>query len=113
MVDNTPKVVEDCHDLLAWIIPHLERFPRTRRFTLGERIETGLLEVLEACVSAAYAKDKRPWLEQANRRLNVVRHLWRLAHELRDVAPRQYAHGSQKIVEIGAQLGGWRKQLLG
>jgi len=28
-----PKAVEDCHALLAWIIPKLDDFPRNRRFT--------------------------------------------------------------------------------
>ena len=76
--DQTPAAVRDCHDLLAWIIPVLDQFPRLRRFTLGERIETGLLAVLEDLVAAAYSRDKRALLISANRRLQVVRHLWRL-----------------------------------
>lgn len=43
---STPEAVEQCHELLRWIIPHLNRFPRQHRFTLGERIESGLLELL-------------------------------------------------------------------
>jgi hypothetical protein len=31
-----PQVVQDCHDLLLWLIPHLDKFPRKRRLTLGE-----------------------------------------------------------------------------
>nr|VFJ69254.1 MAG: hypothetical protein BECKFW1821C_GA0114237_101828 [Candidatus Kentron sp. FW] len=46
-MDKTPKAVSDCHLLLEWLIPQLDKFPRLRRFTLGERIETGVLEVLE------------------------------------------------------------------
>ncbi len=46
-----PKVVEDCHELLRWLTPHLDKFPRNRRFTLSERLETELLEVLAACVN--------------------------------------------------------------
>ena len=53
-----------------------------RRFTLGERLESGLLAVLEECVDAAYSKHKRSQLNAANRRLSSVRHLWRLAYEL-------------------------------
>ena len=35
--DNTlPKVIDDCHELLKWLIPLLDQFPRARRFTLGE-----------------------------------------------------------------------------
>lgn len=58
MNDKTPQAVQDCHALLLWLIPHLDKFPRTRRFTLGERLEGGLLVVLEHLVEAAYSRDK-------------------------------------------------------
>jgi hypothetical protein len=48
----SPRSVEDCHELLRWIIPHLDRFPRLRRFTLGERVESGPLQVLESLTEA-------------------------------------------------------------
>jgi len=35
---DTPKAIEDCHALLAWMLPQLDKFPRSRRFTLGNRI---------------------------------------------------------------------------
>ena len=40
-----------------------------RRFTLGERRESGLPDVLEECIDAAYSKHKRARLNAANRRL--------------------------------------------
>ena len=39
---TVPQVVQSCHELLLWLIPQLDKFPRSRRFTLGERIEAGL-----------------------------------------------------------------------
>jgi len=48
MNQNTPRAVEACHELLLWLIPLLDQFPRSRRFTLGERIEKLLLSVLES-----------------------------------------------------------------
>ncbi|MBI3576327.1 MAG: hypothetical protein HY083_11855 [Gammaproteobacteria bacterium] len=53
MSDKVPQAVQLCHELLLWLIPHLDKFPRTRRFTLGERLESGLLVVLEHLVEAA------------------------------------------------------------
>ena len=78
MRETVPKAVQDCHDLLRWLLPHLDKFPRARRFTLGERLEVGLLDVLAELIDAAYRRDKSPALRRANRRLQVVRHLWRL-----------------------------------
>ena len=107
MGSNTPQAVQRCHELLLWLIPQLDKFPRVRRFTLGERLETGLLEVLELLVEAAYSRSKAAMLKRANLRLEVVRHLWRLGHELSTVSTRRYEHGARLIDDLGRQIGGW------
>ncbi len=53
MPQTVRQAVQSCHELLLWLIPQLDKFPRVRRFTLGERIEAGLLEVLELLVESA------------------------------------------------------------
>jgi len=107
MASSVPQAVQSCHELLLWLIPQLDKFPRSRRFTLGERIEGGLLEVLELLVEAAYQRNKEASLRRANLQLEVVRHLWRLAHELKVMASRQYEHGAKLIDDLGRQIGGW------
>ena len=110
MKDKTPQAVQKCHELMLWLIPQLDKFPRQRRFTLGEKIEQNVLDILGLLVEAAYARrDKVRLLEQANTRLSVVRHLWRLAFELKTVAQKQYAHGGYLLLELGKQIGGWQK----
>jgi len=108
--DKLPKAVQDCHELLAWVIPQLDKFPRLRRFTLGERIETGLLEVLEWLVEAAYSRTKTESLRRTNLRLDRVRHLWRLAHELKVISGKSYGHGAMLMETLGRQIGGWQQQ---
>ncbi|WP_297323886.1 diversity-generating retroelement protein Avd [Nitrosomonas sp.] len=105
-----PKAVEDCHELLAWIIPKLDQFPRNRRYTLGERIENGLLLVLENLIQAAYQKSQTTYLQTANLQLDVVRHLWRLSHTLQSITHQSYGQGAERLTELGRQIGGWRKQ---
>lgn len=53
MDSNVPQAVQACHELLLWLIPQLDKFPRVRRFTLGERLEASLIQVLELLVEAA------------------------------------------------------------
>lgn len=106
---RTPKAIEDCHELLLWILPQLDQFPRNRRFSLGEKLETRLLSVLELLVSAAYTRNKKALLEKANTELEVVRHLWRLCHELQVINTRRYEHASRLMHDLGRQLGGWVK----
>ncbi len=106
---NTPAAVELCHDILKWIIPQLNKFPRQQRFTLGERIEGGLLDVLELLVEAAFSKRKASPLTRANLRLQRVKHLWRLAVELELVGHRQYGHAAEQLEQLGRQIGGWQQ----
>jgi len=47
---QTPQAVQACHELLCWLVPQLDKFPRNRRFTLGERLESGFLNVLELLI---------------------------------------------------------------
>jgi len=111
MKENTAQAVESCHDLLLWLIPQLDKFPRNRRFTLGEKIEVLLLEVLSLLVEASYAqRGKARLLETVNGKLTVLRHLWRLAFELKVIAKKQYMYGSQLLIDLGKQIGGWQKQ---
>jgi hypothetical protein len=102
--DKTPEAVQACHELIGWIIPQLDKLPRLRRFTLGERLERTLLELL---LQAAYTREKQPALQRANLRLDVARHLWRLAHELQGISTRSYAHGAGLMDDLGRQIGAW------
>ncbi len=57
-----PVAISDCHQLLAWYIPQLDKFPRVRRYTIGEKLEKSLLDVLESLLDAAY--------QRANQKMN-------------------------------------------
>jgi hypothetical protein len=106
---NNPyaKVVQDCHELMVWLIERLDGFPKARRFTLGERLESGVLSILEDLVTAAYSQDKKTPLTHANRQLAVLRHLWRAALELKIISIGQYKHGLERMDSVGRQIGGW------
>lgn len=44
------------YDYLLWVIPKLEKFPRSQKFLLADRIENLLLDALQLLIDAAYAK---------------------------------------------------------
>lgn len=51
------SVVVKTYDFVLWLLPHLGRFSRDYRFSLGTRLEDGMLEVLEMLVEASYAAE--------------------------------------------------------
>ena len=41
-----PAVFQQAYDLTQWYAHHTGNFPKTHRFTLGDRIENGLMDLL-------------------------------------------------------------------
>jgi len=107
------SVIMKTYDFTLWLLPHLAKFSRDHRFTLGNRLEEGALEVLELLVEASYSGDKRSLLHRANTRLNRVRYLIRLAKDLRQISVKQYEFAARAIDGIGMEIGGWLKQQAG
>lgn len=106
---NIPQVVNDSRELLLWMIPHLDKLPKNRRYTLGEKLENRILSVMESLVSAAYSAKKRDLLLQANRDLEVARQLWRLCYDFKGISVKSYEHGGKLMISLGQQIGGWLK----
>ncbi|MEI7834047.1 MAG: diversity-generating retroelement protein Avd [bacterium] len=104
------SVIVKTYDFTLWLLPHIAKFSRDHRFTLGNRLEEGALDVMELLVAASYASDKRPLLQQANTRLNRVRYLVRLSKDLRLINVKQYEFAARAIDGIGVEIGGWLKQ---
>jgi len=112
MAEND-NVLTKLHDLLVYLVPQLNRFPRDQKFVLGDRIEVKLLEVQESCLRAYYGREKRTHLLEANLTLEVTRHLIRLAHALRYFSNHSYAVVSEKVDVVGRMIGGWLRALAG
>jgi len=49
---QTGPALEEMFEFLAWLAPKIERFPRGHRFTLGDRIQTTALDVMDALIAA-------------------------------------------------------------
>jgi len=104
------SVIVKTYDFTLWLLPHVAKFSRDHRFTLGNRLEEGALEVLELLVDASYNEQKRTLLQQANARLSRVRYLVRLAKDLKQMSVKQYEFAARAIDGIGVEIGGWLKQ---
>ena len=48
--------VESMHRFLVWLVPALEKFPRSQKFLLGDRIQTTALDVHERLIEATYSR---------------------------------------------------------
>lgn len=103
-------IVQKTYDLVKWYVPILNKLPRDHKFLLGDRIITGLYELLEGLILARYSSEKLPRLKALNGRLDLLRHQTRLLFEFELMSSDRYKHVSQLIDGIGQELGGWMRQ---
>ena len=77
-------VLEKTYRFLLWLIPAVEKFPRSQKFLLGDRMQTLALDVQESLIEATYSRNPTPHLLACNLRLEKLRFLFRLAMDLRN-----------------------------
>ena len=75
------------YEFLVWMVPKIHNFPGDQRFTLGNRIEDRILEIMELLIRARYSRDRLDLLTRANTELDVLLYLLRSAHDLKALAP--------------------------
>jgi hypothetical protein len=111
--DPTPIFVRT-FDLLGWLLPATNNFPRAHRHTATRRLLDAAFDLRELLEEANLRKaDARlQRLESAAEALARLRMYIRLAAKLAWLNAGQYEHVSRMLVEIGRLLGAWRKLAL-
>ena len=98
-------------DLLQWLLPKSERFPRVYRSTVTQRLMDAALDLQEALTEAEVRTGHRrvAALRVADASLGRLRVYLRLAYRWQWLSDGQYAHAGKLVGEIGRLLGGWVK----
>ena len=91
---------------------YLPHFPKTSRYTLGEKIDSLFVEVVENSVVASYLsrQEKLPSIRQGLLKLDVLKFFLQVAWEIKALDNKRYIALSEKLNEIGKMLGGWNRQ---
>ena len=89
------------------------KLDKTRRFTLGQKIDTLFIEIIEAIAIATFLDrtEKQQWVRFAIRKLDTIKVLLMILWETKSLDNKKYIHISEPIDEIGKMLGGWNGQL--
>lgn len=106
---QTGPALEATHVFLRWLIPAVEKFPRSQKFLLGDRIQSQALDVLEHLIDATYDRNRATALRNANTGIEKLRHLVRLACDLHHFDQRRYEYAARELDTIGRRIGAWRK----
>lgn len=113
MQTKSEPIVLKSYELLKHAVPVLNRLPKNQKFVFGDRLQNHLSDLLESLIEAVYlpADAKKPLLAAVNLRLEKLRFLFRLGHELGYFSTKQYEEFVRRTDEIGRMTGGWLRSL--
>ncbi len=94
---------------------HLYRrsIPKQDRFTLWQKCENSVIDMLDCLLLAAQLPKRQKLLEmeKLSRQLNILRVFLRVAKEVKTIDNKKYVNLQMIIDEIGRMLGGWIKSV--
>lgn len=82
-------------------------FPKTKRYTLGQRLDDLTLDLFELLFSVPNAKSKVEVLTKISIKLDLIKVLLRLAKDNQAIKSNRYLELQVILQEIGKMLGGW------
>jgi hypothetical protein len=105
-------IIQKLYDYLVWVSPIINRLPRDKKFTIGDRLLNRLYDVLEDLIKAKYRSRKKiELLEQANVGLEITRFYQRLILSDNLWNRKRYEFASKSVNDIGRLLGKWAIQV--
>ena len=101
------SVIQKMTDYIDWVSPLINRFPRDKKFAIGDRLLNKLYSVLELLIKSKYSNkmDKRQFLHQANIDLEIIRVLQRFLIKQEIWSLNRHKYAAKNINEIGKEIG--------
>ncbi len=87
--------------------------PTTHRYTLGQKVDKYFTEIIESIAIAAFLKpeEKKPYVRLAIRKSDVLKIFLNILWETKSLDDYKYIQLSNKLNDIGKDLGGWSGSL--
>ena len=103
------------YDLYKLFNQYLTSFPKGKRYTIGQKIDQTILEMIELVIMAGYLprEQKLPSLQKLSIKLDLLKILLRLANETKCIDSNKHQQILLQCLEIGRMLGGWIKTVKG
>jgi hypothetical protein len=93
-------IFQKTYDLILWLFPIINRFPKKQRFVLGQQIENELIEIIKDIILANNERNKTEILKRISVRLDTLRVLVRLAKDLINIQSADVARPTSHIFTL-------------
>ncbi len=111
MADREMPIFTRTFDLLTWLLPVTNHFPRAHRHTATQRLLNAAFDLHERLEEANLRQghERLERLAQADEALARLRVYLRLTVKWGWLSGGQYQHVAGMVSEIGRLLGGWQR----
>lgn len=106
--DNLP-VYKASYDLLVDIFQFTKSFTKEYKYTIGEKLKNETLEMIMNIYRANSRQNKFDILQTARENVEVIRLLFRLVKDLKQININKFVAINEKIENVSKQLTGWQK----
>lgn len=113
MAEGNLKIKGKIEEFYQELIPILQKFPKTQRYTLAENIEKETLACVRLIFEAEYVKDRRmDALKSLRTSLHVITFLLRVSSKSSFITDGVYEKLVRETSEMGKITSGWIKNEL-
>ncbi|MBI5332028.1 MAG: four helix bundle protein [Candidatus Aenigmarchaeota archaeon] len=93
------NIFQKTYDFVKWIYPTINKFPKSQRFALAQRIENLSFELLEDAVELMY-NDNKALRKRIVLALHKLRILLRISKDLTFLPYNKYEYGARLLYEL-------------
>jgi hypothetical protein len=97
------------YDLFVTIFEYTKNFTKEYKYTVGEKLKNETLEMMVNVYRANTRKDKTELLQTARENIEVIRLLFRLLKDLKQIDVKKFVTITVQIENVSKQLAGWQK----
>ncbi|HPH01607.1 MAG TPA: four helix bundle protein [Spirochaetota bacterium] len=103
-------VYQKAYSLLLDVFARTDGFPKSKRFSLGQRLESRLLDMITMLHGYRYVRNKVARAVEISACFDEVKLLLKIAHDAKIISRPAFAHLVVRTDEIGRMLGGLSKK---
>ena len=104
-------ILQKTEDMAAYAYQCIEQFPKTYRFTLGERLQIVTEDLISLIITCNRRYHKKTTFQELDIRLDTLRSMVRIAKQLKVLPFNRYEQWAARNDEIGRLIGGWLRSL--
>ena len=107
------KVYKASYDLLMRIMQVTKTFQREYKYTIGEKLQNEVIELIICIYKANNAQDKNEYIRSILEHVQLVELFLRMSHDLKILSMEHYSQLVEMLDGIAKQSQGWLNSLSG